>query len=193
MALDRELIVRTALAQLDEVGLAALSLRRLAKDLEVHPSALYHHFQNKQDLLNEMARELVLSVVGEVGYPGATWDTWLTHLARTQRRAIRSRRDGALLMIRARPDAEYQLDYLDQLFELLAAAGFSREQAGAAFIAVSNYTIGMTLPEQQREALTGAARHLDRPGVQSIVAASADADATFETGLRWLIDGMRPA
>ena len=49
MALDRDLIVRTALRLLDDVGLEKLSLRRLAKELDAHPTALYWHFANKQE------------------------------------------------------------------------------------------------------------------------------------------------
>ncbi|NUR85911.1 MAG: helix-turn-helix transcriptional regulator, partial [Nonomuraea sp.] len=54
MSLDRELIVRTALRLLDEVGLEKLSLRRLAKELGAHPTALYWHFSGKQELLDAM-------------------------------------------------------------------------------------------------------------------------------------------
>jgi len=34
-----------------EVGIGALSLRKLAERVGVSPPALYHHFKNKQDLL----------------------------------------------------------------------------------------------------------------------------------------------
>lgn len=194
MALDRDLIVRIALAQLDEVGLEALSLRRLATELEVHPSALYYHFKNKQDLLDEMALALVLTTARTQGPPKPdTWDGWLTHLARTQRGAARSCRDGALLIIKARHLADDQLDYLDDLIKLLVASGFSTKQAGAAFVAVSNYAIGVAVSEQQSNRTAEPPQHTEsHKGIQAIAAVHGDADATFERGLRWLLDGMRP-
>lgn len=36
---------------MEEIGITALSLRRLAERVGVSPPALYHHFRNKQDLL----------------------------------------------------------------------------------------------------------------------------------------------
>ena len=53
--LDRERVVRAALALLDEVGLDGLTLRRLAQDLGVKAPALYWHVASKADLLHEMA------------------------------------------------------------------------------------------------------------------------------------------
>ncbi|RJO75235.1 TetR family transcriptional regulator [Nocardia panacis] len=187
MALDRDLIVRTAFVQLDELGLEALSLRKLAKDLAVHPSALYYHFRNKQDLLDEMARALIRPAVRQQDPPASdAWDAWLTHLAHAQRAAMRSRRDGALLMIKARPNADYQVEYLNRLIERLVAQGFSHKDAAAAFIAVSTYTIGAAVAEQQQDALAANST----AGFESIAGASAD--ETFDVGLRWLLSGMRP-
>lgn len=194
MSLDRELIVRTALALLDEVGLEKLSLRRLAKDLGAHPTALYWHFANKQELLDAMSRQIVDSELEE--YPDDTWQDWLAHLARTQWRAIRAHRDGALLMLAARPTADYQIDYLDALIGRLTAAGLTNTDAARAFIAVSNYAVGAALSEQQGHELGDEALDQlilqggDHPGVTGIVAAAQDPQATFERGLSWLIAGI---
>ncbi|MEC3917632.1 TetR/AcrR family transcriptional regulator C-terminal domain-containing protein [Nocardia sp. CDC160] len=195
--LDRDAIARVALAQLDEVGLEALSLRRVAKDLGVHPSALYYHFANKQELLDEMARVIVLDTIGDrPGPAGNHWDDWLIHLARTQRHAARTHRDGAILMLRGRPNADYQYAYLDTLIALLVAEGFTPEAAGRAFAAVSSYAIGVAAAEQQRvyiaqDAATTLASFADHPGFTAIANASSAEEASFEDGLRWLIDGLR--
>ncbi|MEC3956561.1 TetR/AcrR family transcriptional regulator C-terminal domain-containing protein [Nocardia sp. CDC153] len=194
--LDRDAIARVALAQLDEVGLEALSLRRVAKDLGVHPSALYYHFANKQELLDEMARVIVLDTIGDrPGPTGIHWDDWLIHLARTQRHAARTHRDGAVLMLRARPNADYQFAYLDTLIALLVAEGFTAEGAGRAFAAVTSYAIGVAAAEQQRvyiaqDTATPPAA-ADHPGFTAIANASSAEEASFEAGLRWLIDGLR--
>ncbi|MER2093167.1 MAG: TetR family transcriptional regulator, partial [Saccharopolyspora rectivirgula] len=41
-------VVDRAIAVLDEYGLESLTMRRLAAELGVQPSALYHHVPNKQ-------------------------------------------------------------------------------------------------------------------------------------------------
>ncbi|SEB28555.1 regulatory protein, tetR family, partial [Nocardioides exalbidus] len=40
-----------AISLLDRGGLASLTMRRLGTELEVQPSAIYHHFESKQVLL----------------------------------------------------------------------------------------------------------------------------------------------
>jgi TetR/AcrR family tetracycline transcriptional repressor len=174
MALDRDLIVRTALRLLDDVGLETLSLRRLAKELDVHAST------------------------EEVGRPADdTWEAWLAHLARAQRRAVRSHRDGVLLLIAALPTADYQLAYLTGLIDRLVEAGFSAADAGDAFLAISNYALGTAMAEQQRENLN-AGHDLRRrlqahAALATIARAARDEEATFERGLQWLLAGMREA
>lgn len=59
MALTRERILETALAILRSYGLADLSMRRLAQELDVAPGALYYHVHNKQELLNLLAARLL--------------------------------------------------------------------------------------------------------------------------------------
>uniref|UniRef100_UPI00131E9B95 helix-turn-helix domain-containing protein n=1 Tax=Streptomyces sp. NRRL S-340 TaxID=1463901 RepID=UPI00131E9B95 len=49
--LDRTRTVRTALGLLNESGLDALTMRRLADAMGVQAGALYRYFATKQDLL----------------------------------------------------------------------------------------------------------------------------------------------
>lgn len=53
-----EVVVR-AIGVLDETGLEALSMRRLAADLGVQPGALYHHFDNKAALGYAVVDEVI--------------------------------------------------------------------------------------------------------------------------------------
>ncbi|GAA1716010.1 TetR/AcrR family transcriptional regulator C-terminal domain-containing protein [Fodinicola feengrottensis] len=196
MALDRDQIVQTALRLLDDVGFSTLSLRRLAKELDVHASALYWHFENKQELLDEMARAIMLEVVSgdDPQVTADSWDEWLMHLGRAQRQAVRTHRDGPLLMLAARPLADYQLGYLDWILNLLVSSGFSGQEAGQAFAVISNYALGTAIVEQQQDGvrLADVDGALDaHPGLASIAQAAADPDMIFESGLRWLVAGMR--
>lgn len=60
---SREDVVNAALRLLDSFGIESFSMRRLAAELEVQPSALYHHVASKQELLGLMAADLVTGVV----------------------------------------------------------------------------------------------------------------------------------
>ncbi|WP_295101036.1 TetR family transcriptional regulator [uncultured Microbacterium sp.] len=88
---DRDGVARAALALLDEVGLADLSMRRIAGTLDVQPSALYWHFSSKQELLAELADRIT------AGIPRDDADVLTT--ARSIRDALFTYRDGAELVL----------------------------------------------------------------------------------------------
>jgi AcrR family transcriptional regulator len=48
-------VVEAATAILDNYGIADLTMRRLGRELNVSPGALYWHFANKQQLLGAIA------------------------------------------------------------------------------------------------------------------------------------------
>ncbi|MHB8470723.1 MAG: TetR family transcriptional regulator, partial [Gaiellaceae bacterium] len=58
--LSRRRVVEAALALVDAEGTAALSMRRLGRELGVEGMALYTHVRDKADLLDAVA-ELVLA------------------------------------------------------------------------------------------------------------------------------------
>jgi AcrR family transcriptional regulator len=63
---DRETIVRTARAMLEADGLERLSLNKLAKALDIKAPSLYHHVQNKSDLLHAVNLLTVRDMVDEM-------------------------------------------------------------------------------------------------------------------------------
>lgn len=89
-------VVEHALEVLDRHGLADLSMRRLAADLGVRPSALYWHFANKQALLASVADEVLRR--GERPVPDGPWEERVTSYAQQLRDAMLAYRDGAELV-----------------------------------------------------------------------------------------------
>lgn len=64
MGTRRADLVSAGLRVLHEHGLEQCSMRRVAAELQLQPSALYHHVANKQTLLSLMADEIVRGVDG---------------------------------------------------------------------------------------------------------------------------------
>lgn len=95
MALDRDAIVRTALDLLDEAGLDGFTTRRLAERLGVKQPAIYWHFRNKRDLLDEMAAEMLVEGRPRAATIRESWAGALKDDARTFRRSLLKYRDGA--------------------------------------------------------------------------------------------------
>ena len=84
--LTRERIRSAALAMVDRDGLDGLSMRRLAADLGVRAASLYGYLATKEELLTDLADE-VLAGVDSSGFT-AGWREGLTGWARSYREAL---------------------------------------------------------------------------------------------------------
>jgi AcrR family transcriptional regulator len=80
--ITRERIVRAAIDIADAEGLSALSMRRVAAELDVPTMSLYRHVPNKDELVQWIAEE----VFGESAppRPSGDWRAQLTTIARLQ-------------------------------------------------------------------------------------------------------------
>ncbi|GGT05425.1 TetR/AcrR family transcriptional regulator C-terminal domain-containing protein [Nonomuraea spiralis] len=188
--LAREGVVRAALELLDEVGLDGLSVRRLAAALGVQNPALYWHFRNKRELLDEMTRALLAPDMGgpEDGEP---WQDWLARRAHRYRRVLLSHRDGARLVAGSDPGAGVARAFEEEL-RVLTGLGFTPGQALHTIASVSHYTTGFVLSEQ---AGGERASGLDLAEFPLLVAGVREGgtpggDEAFTFGLRALIAGV---
>jgi AcrR family transcriptional regulator len=55
MKVNRDMVARAGLKLLNEVGLEQLTLRLLAKELNIQAPTVYWHFKSKEELIDEMA------------------------------------------------------------------------------------------------------------------------------------------
>ncbi|MGK5638657.1 TetR/AcrR family transcriptional regulator [Streptomyces sp. URMC 126] len=205
--LDRARTIRTALDLLDESGLDALTMRRLADAVGAQAGALYRYFATKQDLLTAMAERMVDGVADAAGPAGdGDWSERAARLARALRTALLAHRDGARVFAGTHSTGPNTLGFADSLVGVLREAGFGDDEAARALYAVANFTVGHTLEEQAalrpedggttdagdlREAVeTGTYPHLT---ATLPVLTSTDFTAHFEFGLRLLLDGLRAA
>ena len=89
--LTKDRIIHTALAQIEEHGLPAFSLRSLASALEIQVSSLYNHIQGQKELLAEVGLRAVhmLAEQEEQAVAGQRQDEALFALADAYRRFAR--------------------------------------------------------------------------------------------------------
>ena len=57
--IDRKVVIETALRIIDAEGIGAMSMRRLAAELNVTGPSLYYHFDSKEALLDEVGRLVI--------------------------------------------------------------------------------------------------------------------------------------
>lgn len=137
---DRDSVARNALTLLDEVGLADLSMRRIAARLDVQPSALYWHFSSKQELLAELADRITSSI------PQGSADVLST--ARSIRDALFAYRDGAELVLSTYALQLGSSHAQSVLSEALQASGATEAADRAA--AILHFVLGHATLVQQR-------------------------------------------
>jgi TetR/AcrR family tetracycline transcriptional repressor len=85
--ISRRSALAAALLIIDTEGLEALSIRRLAEELGVNGASLYHHFRNKEEILNGAAR-LALSDVRTPDSRDEPWPVWVARNAHRLRTAL---------------------------------------------------------------------------------------------------------
>ena len=90
----RDEVAARALELLDQLGLPDLTMRRLGAELGVQPSALYHHFRDKQTLLAAAADTLLARLAPA---PAGPWEDAVVAVCGDLREVLLSVRDGAEL------------------------------------------------------------------------------------------------
>ncbi|UFR02715.1 TetR/AcrR family transcriptional regulator C-terminal domain-containing protein [Streptomyces sp. Go40/10] len=157
--LDRKRVAGTALRLLNEVGLEGLTLRAIARELDVKAPALYWHFKDKQALLDEMATEMYRRMLaGTALDPADTWQERLLKTNRGLRAALLGYRDGAKVFSGSRFTGTEHAPALEANLRLLTAAGFTLAQAVDAGRTATMYTLGFVTEEQGVRPLGGEHR-----------------------------------
>lgn len=179
MQLHKRDVVAAATALLDNYGIADLTMRRLARELDVSAGALYWHFANKQQLLGAVADGILDGVAGATG---------VVEVCHRLRDALLSHTDGAELVSAsfAAGQSQAAADIVARLTEAAGDAGVDAAHAELAARTVIYYVLGFTADEQSRLQWDAAGAEL--PSEQSTLAD--DANARFAFGLRLLVDGM---
>jgi TetR/AcrR family tetracycline transcriptional repressor len=126
--LDREVVLDRALELADSEGLAAVTIRRLAQELQVTPMALYWHFRKKDDLLAGLGDRLL----GQIETPEpseAPWAEQLRAILDALVGALRSHPAVAPLAAARILSCEAGRVLTERTLEVLAMGGFSTDEA----------------------------------------------------------------
>ena len=169
-------VVDRAIALLGAVGLDGLSMRRLASDLGVQPSALYHHFAGKQELLGAVADEILAR--GRRPNELVSWQAELGLVCVELRDIMLKHRDGAALVSMVRALGAGADEPIRRMASALAFAGADAELARVGAHTLFHFVFGHVADEQaHREA--AVTRGVEQP-----------AGTDFAIGLGLILDGL---
>ena len=125
--LSRDTIVDAALALVDEDGLEALSMRRLAARLGVEAMSLYNHIDGKAALLDALVERLIVGT--DIDFPdNEPWTEAMMRMA-TAVRSLAYAHPRAYVLLATRPPATARgIVHLEPLHAVLARARFDGGQ-----------------------------------------------------------------
>ncbi len=143
--LTRERILQAGLRLIDQQGLEALTMRKLAQELGVDPMSLYRHFENKDALLDGVAEVLW----GEVELPGSdgSWKELLKSIATSLRALAHAHPHAYALLLNRQILPLAALRLCDVTLEQLQRAGFERKRATEVICTVFSYAMGYGMVE----------------------------------------------
>ncbi|WP_406137060.1 TetR/AcrR family transcriptional regulator [Streptomyces sp. NBC_01089] len=209
--IDRARVAETALRLLNEVGFDGLSLRAIARELDVKAPALYWHFKDKQSLLDEMAtlmyRRMIADDLPEKDreQSGGGWQDGLIVYNRALRAMLLRHRDGARVYSGARFTGTDHAESLEKQLGEMTSRGFGLAQAVQAGTTAYSFTVGFVIEEQgvqpmpdERREGYGIEERARRLADYPLTAAAGreiftDYDRRFEEGLRLIVAGIEAA
>ncbi|MGE0027251.1 MAG: TetR/AcrR family transcriptional regulator [Thermoleophilia bacterium] len=202
--LSSDQIVEAALVLADAEGLPAVSMRRLARELDVSPMALYGYFEAKRDLVRGMLDVVSQGLEPPASDDDAEWPDLLTGVGRRMRETILLHPGLAQLFVTTPALGGRAMQVVEAMIGRLRGQGLPPDTAVRAVYAVTTYAIGFVaqeVPRMQRDTLETRQAALESlpeerfPNIVELaeVAAGYASDEQFEAGLIALVDGFRSA
>jgi AcrR family transcriptional regulator len=205
--LNRERVLRAAIALADARGAQELTMRKLAQELGVEAMSLYNHVANKDDLLDGMV-DIVFGEI-EAPAPGGDWKAELRRRAVSTREALNRHRWAIGEMEGRTTHGPNNLRLHDAVLGCLREAGFSVEMTVHAYSVQDAYIYGFVLQqsdmasetpedfaaEAQRQMRDYAEALADYPHLVEVVGghvaeAGYDYEAEFLFGLDVILDRL---
>lgn len=196
--LTKSRVLEEALSLLDQVGLDALTMRKLAEALGVQAGAIYWHYESKQHLLGAMAEQMLAGCVIEEPLDITRWTERLLAQLDAFRRALLAHRDGGRVFAGTFVAAPNTFGLAEVLVATLRAVGLSSRDAAWTTMSLIYFVNGFVVEEQ---AATGIDAQpffagIDAARFPQVAAATEyfvdpDHAARFAYGLGLLIAGIQ--
>lgn len=196
--LTRDKIVEKALEILDAEGVERLSMRRLGDALGVEAMALYHHFPNKDAILDGVAARIIEQTGPAMPLDSdADWKTVMLSGPASAARAIEAHPKAGWLFLGRQYNTEQSLLMLEAPLKILKSAGFEGQQLVDAAHAIFAYIAGWYM------LASGQGGSWSSPGDEALAASSeatplarafagqlGDWSHGMDAGLLALLDGL---
>ncbi|MEV5752537.1 TetR/AcrR family transcriptional regulator [Actinoallomurus sp. NPDC052308] len=193
-------IAAAALAVIDREGLAALTMRAVAKELGMGTMSLYRYVDDREQL-EGLVVERVLGAVDTTPPTGTSWRDRLATMVERVRRAVAAHPEVVPLTLTHRQSSPSNLRWAETVLGILTEAGIDGERRVVALRGLIAYLIG-AIQLEHLGPLSGAgtrriaalpAEEFPLMAETGRLAAQVSADQEFRAGLAVLLDGLERA
>lgn len=198
-----------AVALADAEGLDAVSIRRVAAELDARAMTLYSYIERKEDLLALMADEIAAEALVEEPLP-AGWRDALMVLARRERELVRRHPWRVDLIAQRVAVGPNGMRHVEQKLTAFDGLGLDRLTAWRCLAVFNDYMTGFVVREHvergapRERGINDAERAaVAEPYIKELVESGEfprlapmieqgvqGADDNFERGLSWVLDGI---
>ncbi|WP_453964623.1 TetR/AcrR family transcriptional regulator [Bradyrhizobium elkanii] len=145
-----------ALRIADEEGAQALTMRRLASDLNSSTAMLYRHFESRADLVLQIVdcvfKEAELATSP---FPQTDWRQACRALARRMFAVLGQHRGVAQLLLEATPNGPHAMVLRERGLAMLLDNGFAPPLAARAYATIARFVLGFAIQLGGQSAASG--------------------------------------
>lgn len=198
--LTAERVARAALELADEQGMAALSVRGVARHLGVEPMSIYHYFSSKEQLLDAVWDEVLAEALVPIDGPADSWQDFLRATAHGYRAALQVHPNVLTLMLGRGARTPRALDLVQETIAGLESRGVPLLLALDMTNVMSLFALAHTINEHRADADEPPAaidlqRHVllvEAVRQSAMLDPAADDDRRFAEAVDALIAGYAP-
>ena len=206
--LTAERVIEGAVRLADRIGADALTIRKIAEEIDVKPMTIYHHVPNKGAIIDGM----VDTVFAEIELPpsGHDWRSAILVRCRSMREVLARHPWAAPLMETRTTPGPATLRHHDAVLGCFRGAGFSLELTGHAYAVVDAFLYGFALQEASLPATSGGEMaelagsiaeqmpanlypHLTEFTTDHVLQPGYDFGREFDVGIDLILDGLQRA
>lgn len=151
--LTAERVIEGAVALADRIGVDALTIRKLADEIDVRPMTIYHHVAGKEAIIDGMVDQVFAEI--ELPSDGPDWRTAIRARCISMRSVLAAHPWAAPLMETRTSPGPATLTHHDAVLGCFRRAGFSLELTGHAYAVIDAFMYGFALQEATLPATGG--------------------------------------
>lgn len=203
--LNRAKVIAAAIELADEIGVEALTIRKLADKLDVGAMTIYHHVPSKEEIIDGMV-EVVFAAI-EKPPSDVDWKTAMRQRCISARQVLNRHKWAAPLMESRMSPGPANLSHHDAVVGCLRNGGLSIQMAAHAYAILDSFVYGFafeeaTLPAIGAEAFSEVADqmaasswadeypHLAELTFEHVLQPGYSFGDSFEFGLDLILDGL---